>query len=365
MKYFVLFSSLLFSNILMAYDDRENVKFNGVQYPISGDVSVSEKSDILFETPLSEKIDDKFNRVVLQGEVNDRNIDFELWIVPSTSTVVKSSNSVLCAYIGESKIYPNGRFWARFDITQPTNFIKFVVINHGVKVDIFKIKIYEMQVLNISKKKENEVIITSTQEYSLGDDIPFKLIRRDEWKANPPKEDYIKHSPARITIHHTAGHYPEDYEDAVSEVQFIQDYHQNAKGWIDIGYHFLIDPLGDIFEGRPVLVVGAHVAGKNTNNVGISIMGNYHPPVNNEVTQKSIDSIITLIKYLKDKFKIPKNEIYGHRDLGATDCPGDLLYSKIPEIKDKVFTDTATVRVNVNLDDKDLENKIKNAVYNW
>jgi len=356
----------LFARMLIASDNSENIKFNGVEYPIFGEVETSEKTDILFETPISEKIDKKFNRVVIQGEVNDRNIEFQLWTSSPTYDINNSSNSIFCAYSGEFRIYPNGRFWAKFDIGKETHYIKFVVINAGVRVKIFEIKIYEFQVLNISKKKESEeiTITSSTTDYSLTGELPFKLIRRDEWKANPPKEPYIKHTPLRITIHHTAGYYPQTFEDALSEIQFIQDYHQNAKGWIDIGYHFLIDPLGNIFEGRPVMVVGAHVGGKNTNNVGISLMGNYHPPQNNEVTQKSIDSIVILMKYLKDEFKIPKNEIYGHRDLSATDCPGDLLYLKIPEIKNKVFADTTTLRVNIEIDNSELENKIKSSIYN-
>ncbi|MCX7648893.1 MAG: peptidoglycan recognition protein family protein, partial [Elusimicrobiales bacterium] len=125
------------------------------------------------------------------------------------------------------------------------------------------------------------------------------------------------------TIHHTAGNYVTTYEDSLIEIQLIQEYHQQGRGWIDIGYHFLIDPLGNIFEGRPILAVGAHVSKNNIDNIGISIMGNYHHPVNNEITDASLSSLINLVKYIKDKYNIKKNFFYSHRELTPTDCPGD------------------------------------------
>lgn len=362
-----IFYLLFFLNgFLFAVDEKGNIKFSKLSYPLFSEVNTFGKSDIIFETPLSENIDIKFNRVVLQGEVNDRNIEFQLYVTsPSYDTSV-SSNPIFCSYSGIARIYPNGRFWVKFDIDKETHNLKLVIINKGIKVKKFKIKIYEFQVLNVNKKKENEEVVISTENYSLDGEIPFRLIRRSDWQANPPTQAYKKHNPIKITIHHTAAHYPETYNDSVAEMQFIQDYHQNAKGWIDIGYHFLINPLGDIFEGRPVMVVGAHVGGMNTDNIGISIMGNYHPPVNDNLRLETVSSIITLLRYLKDRFGILKDKIYAHRDLAKTDCPGDIIYSKIPEIKNSVFTDTTNLKiVELEIDNKELKERIENLISNW
>jgi hypothetical protein len=57
-------------------------------------------------------------------------------------------------------------------------------------------------------------------------------------------------------------------------VRGIQGFHQNGRGWIDIGYHFLIGPEGIIYQGRPENVRGAH-ATPNTNKVGICLIGDY------------------------------------------------------------------------------------------
>ncbi len=362
---FFLFSFLSVLS-LKAYDNTENVKFGSTVYPIYSLSKIDSKSFILYETPISDKISVKFNAVVMQGKINDSNVKFELWV---PSEVKKDGESYIDYSIikGNSRIFHGGRFWVRFDIKSKIDSFKIVVINNGVKSDKFEIKIYEVQTITIPVKKSLEVSsIIEDKSLSLPEDIPFKVIRRGEWKANPPKENYITHTPMKITIHHTAGHYPENYEDSFEEIQFIQDYHQNAKGWIDIGYHFLIDSMGNIFEGRPILVVGAHVANKNTNNIGISLMGNYHPPVSNSLTEKTLNSLVTLVKYIKDKYTIFQNEFYAHRDLSATDCPGDIIYARIPEIKNAIFqNDIRSFKVDFDISDEDLKKQISEQILNW
>ncbi|MEF3279976.1 MAG: peptidoglycan recognition protein family protein [Elusimicrobiota bacterium] len=356
---------VLFFNLVSANDEKSNINFTGIEYPISYTSEVSEKTYILYQTPLSEKIDSSFNAIAVQGLVSDKNVSFELWIPQEEDPDTKEVKYSIIN--GVSKIYPNGRFWCRFDLSLKIEKFKFVVINNGVKSDKFKITIYEIQTANLFKKKDQkDSKIEIDKGLSLPDPLPFKLIRRAEWGAKSPTSSYTQHTPLKITIHNTAGNYPTTLEDAITEIQVIQEYHQEAKGWIDIGYHFLIDPLGDIFEGRPILVIGAHVANKNTDNVGISIMGNYHPPVNNDLTQKTIDSIITLVKHIKDKYKISKTNFFGHRDLAETDCPGDNIYSKMSYLKAKIFDEKEdSVIVDVDLGNEELNNKIIKSIYNW
>ncbi|MBP7796573.1 MAG: N-acetylmuramoyl-L-alanine amidase [Elusimicrobiales bacterium] len=359
-----IFFMSFFTLFLNASSNKENINFNSNPYPLAATSDVSDKSYILYETPLSENLINKsFNRIVAEGIINDPNVIFEMWIprddINLSTSVVKYS-----VIRGELKVYKNGRFWVFFDVNfGKVSRFKIVVINNGVKKDKFNIEIYEVQPVTVNIKRDGDdqnQYVSDDKTLSLPDDLPFKFIRRSDWNAKPPSDDYTKHIPQKITIHHTAGNYPATYDDALSEIQFIQDYHQNAKGWIDIGYHFLIDPQGDIFEGRPVLVVGAHVANKNTNNVGISIMGNYHPPVNNQLTDIEINSIITLVKYIKDRYSIVKENFYAHRDLAATDCPGDIIYSKIPYLKEKIFDNSEkSVSVIIDIDNTDLKNSLE------
>ena len=72
------------------------------------------------------------------------------------------------------------------------------------------------------------------------------------------------------------------------------------------------------------------------------------------------------IKYIKDKYAIPQNEFYAHRDLSATDCPGDVLYAKIPEIKNAIFlNDIRSFKVDLDISDEDLKKQISQQILNW
>ncbi|MGC9070684.1 MAG: peptidoglycan recognition protein family protein [Elusimicrobiales bacterium] len=362
------FFIFLVSFFLYAHDEGGMVKFPQ-GYPLSSRISVDEKLSILYESPLCEKIEFDFNVVAVNGKVTNGKISFEMWIPQNPSPKSDMKNDVIYTIIKPSryKIYPNGRFWARFDVNGRVSQFKFVVVNEGVDEKSFGIDIYEANVSKIDKKKRQAEEIVDDSNLNLADPLPFKLIRRDQWKANPPTASYIKHTPKKITIHHTAGGYPLKYEDAITEIKVIQEYHQEGRGWIDIGYHFLIDPLGDIFEGRPILSVGAHVAKQNTDNIGISIMGNYHPPLNNEITEKTISAIITLIRFIKDKYNISKAYFYAHRDLAATNCPGDNIYAKMNYLKTKIFDEENenTMAVEVDLGDNEINRKIINSISEW
>src|ERR1019366_2532018 len=76
-------------------------------------------------------------------------------------------------------------------------------------------------------------------------DIPKpKVMSRKAWRALPAEADYIPMTPDRISVHHTEAAQPFSKEDAIQEMQVIQRFHQKGRGWIDIGYHFVIDGSG-------------------------------------------------------------------------------------------------------------------------
>lgn len=78
----------------------------------------------------------------------------------------------------------------------------------------------------------------------------------------------------KIIVHHTA---TEDDGD-ISNVASIRWYHINKRGWRDIGYHFLIEKIGNNYEvlvGRPLDIIGAHAYGHNTGSIGVAFIGNY------------------------------------------------------------------------------------------
>jgi len=154
------------------------------------------------------------------------------------------------------------------------------------------------------------------------------IINRADWGARQATGEYTSHSPDWITIHHTA-----TPQNGASRVRSIQNYHMHNNGWIDIGYHYLIGSQGNIYEGRPVDVVGAHVGGYNTGNVGIAVIGNYQ---NEDINQRQQRGIEELGAWLCSNYSISPQRIYGHRDFSSTVCPGDYLYDRLPDIRSNI-----------------------------
>ncbi|MBI5597266.1 MAG: N-acetylmuramoyl-L-alanine amidase [Elusimicrobia bacterium] len=162
---------------------------------------------------------------------------------------------------------------------------------------------------------------------------PPAFIARDGWGARPPKEPFSPHKPDRVTQHHTQGRRPSTLEESLAEMRFLQDFHQNGRGWNDIGYHFLVDSQGRIFQGRPVDVVGAHVKNDNSGNVGICFMGSHHPPFNHPVAPEQLDASVRLGRWLQASYGAGPETYKGHRDRGQTDCPGDVLYPLLEKVR--------------------------------
>lgn len=109
----------------------------------------------------------------------------------------------------------------------------------------------------------------------------------------------------------------------------IQQLHQQKRGFADVGYHYLIDAGGTMYEGRPIHVRGAHVAGHNTGAVGVCLLGNFERI---EPTPAQIASLASLVMALRDAFGI--THLAGHRDLPAqnTLCPGENLWPRLPAL---------------------------------
>lgn len=142
-------------------------------------------------------------------------------------------------------------------------------------------------------------------------------ITRSGWDAKSPRNQYDHHKPIRVILHHsgTEFHGPRT-------IRAIQNYHQNNNGWNDIGYHFLISPDGDIYEGRPTGVIGAHCGGHNAGSIGICLVGNYSA---SEVPIRSLQSLDALLDMLEQAHGILPDEVHPHSEFKNTECPGKEL----------------------------------------
>lgn len=101
----------------------------------------------------------------------------------------------------------------------------------------------------------------------------------------------------------------------------IRQWHRE-RGWLDIGYHFVIRRDGTVEQGRPQDVIGAHVEGHNYESLGICLVGGIDAsgkPENN-FTQSQFASLRILLAQLKGDY--PSAQIVGHRDLDPKKaCP--------------------------------------------
>lgn len=144
-----------------------------------------------------------------------------------------------------------------------------------------------------------------------------------------------------IVIHHTAS--VSNLDNPKTAIQNIEYYHAVKRGWGDIGYNYLIDPEGNIYEGRKggEKVIGGHAKPLNKVSIGIAVLGNYEK---NEVPSKVLRSLMGLIREKAKTYKIAvngntiyKEKIYnnveGHDENTPTTCPGRYIKEKLDKFK--------------------------------
>jgi tetrahydromethanopterin S-methyltransferase subunit B len=160
------------------------------------------------------------------------------------------------------------------------------------------------------------------------------VLVRDAWNRLSPRNPFDPSRPGRLTVHHTAIARSEadNSGEALDMVRRIQREHR-ARGYDDIGYNFLIDPLGRVIEGRGAEVQGSHSGpDQNAGNVGISLMGHFD---RESPTQAQSDALERLGGYLAFAYSIDTARdafLVGHRDVpnAETECPGANGYARLP-----------------------------------
>src|SRR5688500_3380102 len=145
-------------------------------------------------------------------------------------------------------------------------------------------------------------LLTQSPQLSLaaGSAAQPNICTRACWGASAGSTSYMS-GLTRAIIHHTAGSEfnTTGLEASKANVRAIQSMHKN-NGWGDIGYRFLVDKFGNIFEGRigsmSSLQRGTH-DGTNTISFGFNAMGYFHPNVNNVPTAAMMNSLYAVIAW--------------------------------------------------------------------
>ncbi len=186
-----------------------------------------------------------------------------------------------------------------------------------------------------------------------------RMVTRAGWRAD---ERIVKAAPEYtgptqlMWVHHTATGNGYSCSQSASIVRGIQAYQVRSRGWDDIGYNFLIDKCGTVFEGRAGgvgrTVLGAHTLGFNADTSAIAVIGSYEAQ---RVTPRVRTVIAAMAAYKLGAYGNPPNgrvvltssggdrfakgrqaaffRIAGHRDAGRTACPGNALYAQLPSIR--------------------------------
>jgi hypothetical protein len=192
------------------------------------------------------------------------------------------------------------------------------------------------------------------------------IVSRGGWGADPAYMTWAPqfYATKKLIVHHTAT--SDNYTDragAEAQIRSIYYYHSVTQDWGDIGYNFLIDKFGTIYEGRYSRdyaganptgddatgrgVTAAHTAGWNSGTVGVALLGTL---TTHDATPAARAALTRLLAWEASRnginpeatetfvnpvsgATITSPNIAGHRDYAATACPGDTFYPTLPEIR--------------------------------
>src|SRR5919204_2553696 len=189
---------------------------------------------------------------------------------------------------------------------------------------------------------------------------PPPIIPRAAWGGDsvPPRSPPDYGVVQLAFVHHTVTANDYTPEQSASIVLGIAKYHRDTNGWNDIGYNFLVDRYGQVFEGRAggvdQAVVGAQAQGYNDQSTGVALLGTFTDVPIPEPAMAAVAQLLgwkmslhgvpceggltvvsgggSLNRY-KSGTPVQLQRISGHRDGDATECPGNALYGQLPELR--------------------------------
>ncbi len=177
--------------------------------------------------------------------------------------------------------------------------------------------------------------------------------QRSTWNPNEPNTEYFepRGTAVRVIFHHSADKFSStDFFETAAEIKRIQVYHMTKNNpYADIGYHYIIDPSGRIWEGRKLEYKGAHTPSYN-DDIGILLLGDFESRIQNgwnpdTVSDAMFESMQALTKWLCYSQRLEKNNASGGErcpinihynyetaDGGSTECPGDNAIPKVNQL---------------------------------
>jgi putative cell wall-binding protein len=191
-----------------------------------------------------------------------------------------------------------------------------------------------------------------------------KIITRARWGADESLvTGRLSYDTAvkALFVHHTDTTNSYSATQAYAQLRAIYAFHTRVRGWHDIGYNFLVDRFGRVFEGRrgsiTAAVLGAHTGGFNSQSLGVAVLGTF---TTQAPAAPALSGLVDVLAWKAAQYGldpraatkltstggpytahaagsiVPVTVLSSHRDVGATDCPGNALYADLPFLRRQV-----------------------------
>lgn len=239
-----------------------------------------------------------------------------------------------------------------------TSGIQSNLVMFSVEIDQFTLLAGELKAkltivyLNASGKTAVSSTHKKWESPVIGDDCdqPVSIDQKD-WRAGLSAPAYSRSfsTVEHLIVHHSAtANNLKDYTNVVRNIYLL---HTEGNGWSDIGYNYLIAPDGTIYKGRDPgegaqdNVIGAHFCGKNSNTMGICLLGEYGAVQPSEAMMQALAHLLTwkATKEALDPLAFSSHAdnaslgvIAGHRDGCSTACPGENVYIQLTNLRQQV-----------------------------
>lgn len=176
-------------------------------------------------------------------------------------------------------------------------------------------------------------------------EVPAGVLARSTWAKGSPIMARMNRADRpydRITIHHDGmdAFTSTSQWAAAKRLESIRQAHLNRRPepFGDIGYHYLIDPSGRVWQGRELVWQGAHVKDQNPGNLGICVMGNFNKQPANAAQKAALDRFV---RQTMARHNISIANVKTHQERAPTECPGRNLQSYVALTRGRGMSATA------------------------
>ena len=230
---------------------------------------------------------------------------------------------------------------------------------HGLRGDL---RVHFVSVPAPTRRRRSSTVARAAAARQAQPGTPPPIIPRAQWGGDsvPPRSPPQYGQVQLAFVHHTVNANDYTADQSASMILAIAKYHRDTNGWNDIGYNFVVDQYGQVFEARAggveQAVVGAQAQGYNTQSTGIAVLGTFSSVPFPEAAMAALSQLIgwklslhrvpcegtvpitsgggDLNRY-PSGYQVTLNRISGHRDGDSTSCPGDAGYAQLPELRSR------------------------------